>query len=193
MKKVDRSEILDLGAYEGIRDQLRKRIVEAKKNRRVPVGDHMTFIFENHDTALFQIQEMLRTERITKEAAVQHEIETYNDLVPNAGELSATLMIAYEDRAERARMLERLAGLGAHVSLRLGDRVVPADFRPLPGEEPARLPAVSYLRFPVGEDGAALLRDLSVEVALEVAHPAYEARAPLSKAVRAELAGDFED
>lgn len=193
MKKVDRLEILDLGAYEGIREQFRGRIIQMKKHRRVTVGEHMTFIFENHDTALLQIQEMLRTERITKEASVQHEIDTYNDLVPDAGELSATLMIEYEDKAERARMLDALAGLGDHVTLRLGDREAKAVFRPLPGEEPDRLPAVNYVRFPLGTDGAALLRDASRDAAIVIEHPQYQARAELPKATREELAGDFED
>lgn len=193
MRKVERSEVLDLGAYEGIRERFRQRIIEMKKNRRLSVGDHMTFIFENRDTVLFQIQEMLRAERITKEASIQHEIETYNDLVPDDGELSATLMIEYDDKPERDRMLDALGGLGRHVVLRLGDREVVAVFRPLPGEEPDRLPAVNYVRFPVGEDGAALLRDGSREAVLEVRHPAYEARAPLPDAMRRELAADFEN
>lgn len=193
MRKIERSEILDLGAYEGIRDRFRQRLIQTKKNRRLAVGDHMTFIFENRDTVLFQIQEMLRAERITKEASVQHEIDTYNDLVPDAGELSATLMIEYDDKPERDRMLDALAGLGEHVVLRVGEREAAAVFRPLPGEEPDRLPAVSYLRFAVGDDGAALLRDPSHEAVLEVRHPAYEARAKLPPPMREELAGDFED
>lgn len=193
MKKVERSEILDLGAYEGIRDQFRARVIQKKKNRRLSVGDHMTFMFEDHDTVLLQIQEMIRTERISKDSAIKHEIDTYNDLVPGDGELSATLMIEYEDKAERAEALAKLAGIGEEVVLRIGDREARAVFRPLPGEETDRLPAVNYVTFPVGEDGAELLRDRSRQAVLEVNHPFYEARAELPPAMREELATDFED
>jgi len=192
MKKVERSEVLDLGAYEGIRDRFRARIIEEKKNRRVTLGDHMTFIFENHDTVLFQIQEMLRTERISSERGVAHEVETYNDLVPDEGELSATLMIEYEDREERHRMLGELAGVGEHIRLRVGDRTATAVLRPLPGEEPDRLPAVNYLHIPIGREAAALLRDDSVEAVLEIDHPSYRASTSLSRATRSSLADDLD-
>jgi len=82
MKPVDRSEVLGLGEYEQIRERFRRRVIEDKRARRVPLGGHMTVLFENHDTVLFQIQEMLRTERISAAQAVRHEIETYNQLVP---------------------------------------------------------------------------------------------------------------
>jgi hypothetical protein len=193
MKKVERSELLALDAYEGIRERFGARIIALKKNRRIAVGEHMTFVFENRDTVLFQIQEMLRTERITKSTAIDHELATYNDLVPDDGELSATLLIEYDDANERGPMLLALAGLGDHVALRVGDREAKAVFRPLPGEEPDRLPAVNYVRFPLGADAAALLRDASVPAALEVSHPSYRARADLAPAVRVELASDLED
>ncbi|MFW6049962.1 MAG: DUF3501 family protein [Myxococcota bacterium] len=191
MKKVERSEVLDLGAYEEIRPRFMQRIIEMKKNRRVAVGDHMTFIFENYDTALFQIQEMLRAERITREDGIQHEIETYNDLVPGEGELFATLMIEYEPEGRREK-LDALRGLKNHVFLHVGERRVQAEFEVLPGEEPDRLPSINYVRFRVGADAAKWLRDTSQPTALEVDHPAYSARAELPAAVRRELAGDLE-
>jgi len=193
MKKVERSEILDLGAYEGIREQFRSRIIQMKRNRRLSVGDHMTFIFENHDTVLFQIQEMLRTERISKESSIQHEIDTYNDLVPAEGELSATLMIEYDDKAKRAEALEKLAGIGEEIAIRVGDLEGKAKLHPLPGEEPDRLPAVNYLTFLLGREGAAALRDSSRKAVLEVKHPFYEATAEIPAAMREELASDLED
>src|SRR6185295_2320022 len=93
MKKVKRDELLDLGAYEQIRAHFRAAVIEQKKRRRFQPTDELSIVFENHDTALLQIQEMLRTERITREEAVQHEIDTYNDLIPAPGELSATLFV----------------------------------------------------------------------------------------------------
>ncbi|MFW5921300.1 MAG: DUF3501 family protein [Polyangiales bacterium] len=192
MKKIERSEILALGDYETVRDRFRRRIIEMKKNRRIAVGDHMTFIFENRDTVLFQIQEMLRVERITSEKGIAHEVETYNSMVPGKGELFATLMIEYEDREERQRMLRELAGLRNHLSLRIGDAKITGDIELLPGEEEDRLPAVNYVRFEVG-DVAGALRDESQHATLEVDHPAYRATTDLPMATRKALADDLDE
>lgn len=192
MKKVQRSELLGLGAYEEIRERFRARIIQLKKARRVSVGDHLTFVFENHDTALFQIQEMLRTERITDERAILHELETYNDLVPDEGELSATLFVEYDDKDERATMLEKLVGLADYVALRVDDRPFDARFLVQAGEETTRLPAVDYVRFAVGRYVAERLRDLGTEALIEITHPAYRASAALSPETRASLAADLE-
>jgi hypothetical protein len=193
MKKVQRSEILDLGAYEEIRERFMRRIREMKKARRVHVGNHMTFIFENHDTVLFQIQEMLRVERITQEKAIQHELDTYNTMVPGDGELFATLMVEYEDREERHRMLDQLTDLKKYLRLRIGEREVYGQFETLPGEREDRLPAVNYIRFVVGKETAETLRDESSPTELIVDHPAYEGRTSLPSATRQQLADDLEE
>src|SRR5262245_14515837 len=109
MRKVERSELLDLGAYEQIRERFRSRVIASKQVRRLQLGPHMSLVFENHDTVLLQIQEMIRTERISDERAIQHELDTYNDLLPAAGALSATLFIEYDDPAQRSDMLRRFA------------------------------------------------------------------------------------
>jgi hypothetical protein len=192
MRKVQRSEILDIGAYEPLRSRFLERIIATKKNRRVAVGAHMTFVFENRDTVLFQIQEMVRTERITKEAAIEHEIETYNELVPGDGELFATLMIEYPPEGRR-EALDALQGLKEHVFLRVGDRRAKGQFQVLPGEEPDRVPSINYVRFPIGKAALAPLRDESHPAVLEVTHPSYTADAPLTPAVRHELASDLEE
>src|SRR5580700_12078358 len=98
MDPVVRQEILGIAEYETIRGAFRARIIDEKKRRRLSVGPHVTVVFENHDTVLLQIQEMLRTERITREAAVQHEIDTYNAHVPGKDELFATVMIEIPDK-----------------------------------------------------------------------------------------------
>src|SRR5215475_15754904 len=96
INKVALSEILDIAQYEKARDGFRRRIIALKKIRRLPVGPRVTFVFENHDTILFQIQEMMRAERIVDDGAIQHEIDTYNQLLPEENELAATMLI--EDR-----------------------------------------------------------------------------------------------
>src|SRR5687768_6462849 len=93
MRKVDASEIKDLTAYEKVRDAERARHIELTQDRRISVGERLTFLFENRDTVLFQIHEMVRTERIVDDARIQEEVDSYNALVPDADELSATLFI----------------------------------------------------------------------------------------------------
>lgn len=193
MKQVERSELLGLGAYEEVRPRFRERVIALKARRRLELGEHMSLVFENHDTVLLQIQEMLRTERISDERAVAHELETYNDLVPPAGGLSGTLFIEYDDKDERARMLGRLATLRDHVHLRLGDRRVTARFTVQFGEEMERLPAVNYLAFAPGQEAATALRDGAVQCAIEIDHPDYPLQVALPAPLREELARDLVD
>jgi hypothetical protein len=191
MKKVERNELLAFAAYEEIRPHFRGRLIEQKVRRRVAVGDHMTLVFENHDSVLLQVQEMLRTERISDERAIAHELETYNELIPAPGCLSATQFIEYEDKDERTRMLQRFASLRTAMQLRIGDDVFVARFATHFGEELDRLPAVNYLTFEPGAAQAPRLLDPSVSARIEVTHPDYPVSMELAPAVRAELAHDL--
>lgn len=193
MRPVQRTDILDLGAYEQIRDSFRNRIIALKKHRRIAVGDHLTFVFENRETAMFQIQEMLRTERISKESAISHEIETYNSMVPGSDELFATLFVEYEDRAERHAALAAMPDLGKHITLRLGEREAKAEFELLPGEDGERLPPVNYVRFQVGAGALDALRDVAQPARIEVTHSYYSASVDLPATMREELASDLEE
>jgi len=189
--KVRRDEILDLGAYEGIREHFRARVIAEKRARYVSIGEHMTALFENHDSVLFQIQEMLRTERITKERAILHELETYNELVPAEDELSATIFVEYPDRDERERMLRALAGLENRFYLVAGGeraRLIP-DHR---GTDPSIAMAVHYVKFVLGEVGASVVRSGKGPVLLGVDHPSYEAETALSAETLLSLSRDFE-
>jgi hypothetical protein len=191
VKPVERSELLGLGAYEQIRDQFRNRMIEAKRTRRVLLGPNMSMVFENHDTVLLQIQEMLRTERITDERAIAHEISTYNELIPPAGGLSATHFIEYDDKAERTVMLAKFSTLRDKLHLTLDGQRFTARFATHFGEEPDRIPAVNYLSFDVGVERAASLLDPAVRASLLVDHPDYRHEVELSAALRRELAHDL--
>ena len=193
MKKVDRSEILALGPYEQIRGRFRDRVIALKKQRRVQLGEHLSLVFENHDTMLLQIQEMLRTERISDAHGIAHELDTYNELLAGPGALSATLFVEYDDPAERTRMLARFSTLRHHVHLKLGTRRVTARFATHFGEEEDRLSAVNYLTFEVGKEAREALLDPSVSVSLEADHPDYAASLTLPPTLRAELAADLND
>src|SRR5436309_9402446 len=111
MNKVTLDEIAGIERYEQVRPEFRRRIIEMKKHRRVSVGDRVTLVFENHDTMLFQIQEMLRAERITDMDRVRDELDVYNALIPDRGALSATLLIEITDAAEIRPALLRLIGI----------------------------------------------------------------------------------
>jgi hypothetical protein len=192
MKLVDRGEILGLAEYESIRERFRARIIAEKKLRRVQLGPRATAVFENHDTMLMQVQEMLRTERITRPAAVQHEIDTYNELVPGQDELSCTVMIEIVDKAERDAFLQEALGFEKHVWLLAGGERVQA--RAVDRGTPQdRTTAVHYLKFALPAALAASLRSgAPAEVALEVDHPAYAARAILPRETLASLADDLQ-
>jgi len=190
MKPVSRDELLDLGAYETIREHFRARVMADKRVRYVTIGSNMTALFENHDTVLFQIQEMLRTERITQEAAIAHELATYNELMPGPNELSATIFIEYPDAAEREKMMVRLAGVDDKFYLVAGGeraRLVP-DTR---GTDSTRTIAVHYVKFVLGERAREAIQQAKSPVLLGVDHPAYSAEAALSISTLASLQSDL--
>jgi hypothetical protein len=192
MRPVQRDEILGLAEYETIRDRFRSRMIEEKKTRRVAVGDKATAVFENHDTVLLQIQEMLRTERITREGAVLHELETYNKLVPGMDELSATVMIEIIDTNVRDKFLVDARGFERHVALVVDGEKRPAVWEPS-RELEDRTSAVHYLRFPLGAKAAAHIRDKKkgARVELVVDHPVYSVRATLSPSTLASITEDL--
>jgi hypothetical protein len=190
MRPIERSEVLDLGAYEHVRERFRARVIDEKKRRRVALGSNMTALFENRDTALFQIQEMLRTERITAEPGIFHEIETYNDLVPADGELSVTFFIEYPEKEERDRMLVELCGVEECFWLEAGGERA-AFVSAKRGEDESRTTTVHYAKVPLGERALEALRAGRGPVSIGVAHPKYTAQTELSPQTIAALRDDL--
>jgi hypothetical protein len=196
MKLIDQGEILNLTEYEAVRERFRGRIIAEKKLRRAALGPKVSAVFENRETMLLQIQEMLRTERITRPAAVKHEIDTYNEIVPGQDELSMTLMIEIADKEERNAFLRDAVGFEKHVWLVAGHERVQARAidRGAPEE---RTTAVHYLKFKLPPKVADGLRSRdatpTLQLALEVDHPVYVARAILSTETVMELAEDLTD
>ncbi len=191
MRGVRRDEVLDLVAYEKIRPAFLEKTIKLKQPRRIAVGDRLTFIFENRDTALFQIQEMLRAERAVREEKIEDEISVYNELVPKANELSATLMIEIPETKRIRAELDRLIGIDEHVFLDVGGETVRATFDSKQFESD-RISAVQYVRFPLGPSLAAKFSDRSVTVRLRVEHPNYahvtEIRGDSRESLMADLA-----
>src|SRR5215467_3936542 len=130
MKQLEQSEILYLVEYEKVRVERRREIVRLKQARRVSVGRYLTFVFENRATVWFQIQEMVRAERIVDESKIAEEIEVYNGLLPRPGELAATMMIEIAEPAEIKPVLDRLLGIDTrdYVKMTAGSHVIVGDF-----------------------------------------------------------------
>jgi hypothetical protein len=191
VRKVVLDEIQGLDRYEQSREQFRRRIIDLKKHRRVAVGDRVTLVFENHDTMLFQIQEMLRAERIVDLDKVRAEIEVYNALIPDAGELSATLLIEITESSRIRDDLLRLLGIDEAVRLEIGDRfIIRGEFEPGHSKED-KLSAVQYVRFGFDAAARAAFVGGTEPVRLVVDHPNYRHTTAISDAVRASLAEDL--
>jgi hypothetical protein len=120
MPKITRDSLMTLEAYARGRNDFRARVLAHKKARTVHLGDHVTLIFEDELTMRYQVQEMLRVEKIFDEAGIQGELEAYNPLIPDGSNWKATMMIEYPDVAERGRMLARLIGIEDRVWVRVG-------------------------------------------------------------------------
>jgi Protein of unknown function (DUF3501) len=191
MKPVHESEILPLGEYEAVRPHFRARVVAEKKARRVEVGEHVSAVFENHDSVLLQVQEMLRTERITAAAAVRHELDTYNDLVPGPHELSLTVFVEIPDKATRDRMLVELAGLEGAIGVEVDGQVFPATGKLPDGFVEGRTTAVHYLRATLAPEAEAAVVSGKARMAVVIDHPRLQARGELGARAVASLAEDL--
>lgn len=192
MKKVTLDEVMGLERYEQVRPDFRRRIIELKKHRRVPVGDQVTFVFENHDTMHFQVQEMLRAEHIVDLDKVRDELDVYNELIPDRHELSATMLIEITEQARIRDELVRLIGIDKTVWLEIGDTMrVQAEFEGGRSKDD-NLSAVQYVRFGLDPAARRALADGVAPVTLVIDHPHYRHRAPLSPDVRASLVQDLE-
>ena len=149
MPEVTRQEIIDYVTYSERRDSLRSKIMAEKDRRRVHVGKYLTFLFENHDTIWYQIQEMMRAEQIVKEADINHEIDTYNELVSANGSLGCSLLIEIDDIKIRQEKLSKWLKLPEKIYLTLesGEKVNAQYDKRQIGLD--RLSSVQYLRFNV--------------------------------------------
>jgi hypothetical protein len=192
MRPISIEEIQTLHEYELAREAFRRDVIASKSRRRVPLGPLMTLVFENRDTVRFQIQEMLRVERIVRPDKVQEEIDVYNELLPGADEVAATLFIEVTDLAQVQPTLDRFVGLDepGKLVLTAGTERSPARFAPGQGRED-RISAVHYVRFPIGETGRAAIA-AGGPVGISVRHGGYEATAGLSPATISELARDLD-
>lgn len=192
MKLLEPSEILNLVEYEKVREARRRALIELKKARRVQVGRYLTFVFENRETVWFQIQEMVRAERIVDEDKLAEEVAVYNGLLPRAGELAATMMIEITETAAIKGVLDTLLGIDTrdHVRLTVGPHAVVGDFESgHSDEERGKLSAVHFVRFALPPAARGIF--MAAQVALVVDHPNERARTVLSDETKRALLHDL--
>jgi hypothetical protein len=193
MRKLTVDDIVDLRAYERERDEFRAHVIALKKQRRVSLGDLVTIVFENTDTMRFQIQEMARAEKMLRDEQIEHEVETYNELIPEPGELSATLFIEITDPDALREWLPKLPGIQRHVAFDIAGtevRGVEPDEERLTREDEITS-TVHYLKFTLPAAQQATFAAGPVTIVVD--HPAYQASTLLTDEQRAALAADFEN
>jgi hypothetical protein len=190
---IKREELLSLEAYARSRNDFRTQVIAHKKLRTVHLGEHLTLQFEDALLIRYQIQEMLRIERIFEEAGIQGELDAYNPLVPDGGNWKASMFIEYPDADERRRMLARLKGVERRVWVQVGAaaRVHAVADEDLERENDEKTSAVHFLRFELDPAMRAELRR-GAALKIGVDHPAYQATLTVSPEVRASLAGDLQ-
>jgi hypothetical protein len=185
------SDILNIAEYEKRRPEIRKRVIEAKKNRRISVGPIMTFVFENRDTVLFQIQEMVRTEHLVHDKEIQHEIGTYSKLLPTHDELSATLLIEITDKEKIRSTLDSLVGLTKNsIYLMIGEKEIKTIFDEEQSEE-GRISAVQYVRWKLSDEDIERFRFGQAEISIVIRHPNYQYSALLTNEQRKAIVKDL--
>lgn len=192
MTPITRAEILNLYEYEKVREARRGEVIALKRRRRVGLGRYLSFVFENRETVWFQIQEMIRAERIVDDAKVDEEIVVYNELLPAAGELAATMFIEIGDPAAIKPVLDALLGIDTrdYVRMEVGPHVVVGRFETgHSNEELGKLSAVHFVRFALPP--AARQAFATSDVALVVDHPNERARTVLSEEAKASLLEDL--
>ncbi|HYA20309.1 MAG TPA: DUF3501 family protein [Burkholderiales bacterium] len=190
---VTRDSLMTLEAYARARNEFRAKVMEHKKNRSVQLGDHVTLMFEDELTMRYQIQEMLRAEKIFEEEGIQDELDAYNPLIPDGGNLKATMLIEYPDVAQRRQMLTKLKGLEKRVWIQAAGhgRVYAIADEDLERENEEKTSSVHFLRFELAPE---MIRSLKGGAALVmgVDHRAYEiAGVTVAEAVRSSLIRDL--
>ena len=196
MKKLVRTDLLSLEAYAQQRADFRARVMAHKKKRTVHLGNHLTLIFEDRQSIQYQVQEMLRIERIFEAEGIQDELDAYNPLIPEAGQLSATLFVELTSKEQLQEWLPKLVGIERSVELLVGEgeratvvrcRVDDAHAARLTREEVTA--SVHYVHFDV--PAAVVDRWLDEPVVLAVNHPAYAHGVNLSIETKGSLLGDL--
>ncbi len=192
MRKITREEILNIYEYEKIRPQKVQEIIQMKKRRRVFIEPWIHLVFENRETVWFQIQEMMRAERMVREDEIQREIDIYNDLIPEKNELSVTMFIEIPDANDRRRILPQLVGIHDHLYFHIGNkhtiRAI-ADERSKEDYEYGKAAVVHFLKVKLTDEQVEDFKREQIRV--EINHPNYKGMAVIPEEVKEELIKDL--
>ena len=193
MQKLDRSTLHSLEEYAQLRAQFRREVIEHKKPRRIAVTEHAVLYFEDFLTMKYQVQEMLRAERIFEPDGILEEIEAYNPLIPDGSNWKATFMIEYADVDERRTALAKLLGVEDRVYVQVGDgeRVHAIADEDLERESEEKTSSVHFLRFELTPEMVAVAKD-GAPIRVGIDHTELTAELELPEASRASLAADLD-
>ncbi|MCB1803374.1 MAG: DUF3501 family protein [Gammaproteobacteria bacterium] len=193
MNKLTRDDLYTLEKYAEVRPEFRAKVMAHKKNRRLPIGPNAMLIFEDALTMHYQIQEMLRAERIYEAAGIQEELDAYNPLIPDGSNWKATFMMEYPDEAERKVQLQKLIGVERQVWAQVADfaRITPIADEDLERETEEKTSSVHFMRFELTPEMAAAVKG-GAPISIGIDHPAYTyAAEPVAQNIRDSLASDL--
>lgn len=194
MTKIEHKDLMTLEAYAKARDTFRSEVIAHKQNRKVELGEHVTLIFEDEKTMRYQIQEMLRAEKIFEEEGIQEELDSYNPLIPDGSNWKATMMVEYEDIEERRVMLAKLVGIEDRVWAQIAgfDRVFALADEDLERSTEEKTSAVHFLRFELTKPMVQALKQ-GAALGMGVDHPQYQLTlSPVAAATSSSLQQDLE-
>ena len=189
---LTRDDLFSLEKYSAIKTDFRAKVMEHKKHRRVPIGEHATLYFEDALTMQYQVQEMLRLERIFESEGIQDELNVYNPLIPNGRNWKATFMVEYDDVEERKKALTQLIGIENTVWVKVGNlgKVFAIANEDLDRTAPDKTSAVHFMRLELTPEMIAAAKQ-GAAIKAGIDHPAYQQETELSEDKRASLAGDL--
>jgi hypothetical protein len=194
MEKLTRESLYSLEKYAGLRDDFREKVMLHKRDRRLPLGTNATLYFEDHMTMQYQVQEMLRIERIFEAEGIQEELDAYNPLIPDGSNWKATFMVEFPDVEERKAMLSALVGIEEKVWIQVGDldRIRPIADEDLERADEHKTSAVHFLRFELNDEQVQALKD-GAELAAGIEHDNYQVEIrPVANNVRNSLLNDLD-
>jgi hypothetical protein len=193
MEKLSHETLMGLEEYARNRADFRARVIEHKKDRRVAIGDHAALYFEDAFTMQYQVQEMLRIEKIFEPEGIQEELDVYNPLIPDGNNWKATFMIEYQDVEERKAALAKMVGIEDKVWVKVGDheRVYPISNEDLDRTTEDKTSSVHFMRFELTADMVSDAKG-GASITMGIDHPAYNHEVELSDSVRQSLVNDLD-
>ncbi len=192
-QQITRNDLMSLELYAEKRSEFRQQVLDHKKHRQVPLGPNATLYFEDRLTLLYQIQEMLRIEKVFEADGIKEELDAYNPLIPNGRNFKATFMIEYADPQQRAAQLEKMVGIEDLIWLQIGarDKVWSIADEDLERSTASKTSAVHFLRFELSDDMAQALKN-GAEWRMGVQHPVYTYELTIEADTRASLIKDLD-